>query len=108
MSDVAAAGWGAATAAVPLRTVAATGTNVHGLIRRPAPGAVSLLLTAHYDGVGDDPQLHLPAASDNASGVAVVLPPREQLAAAAGPRRRRRLPAGDWPPESAVGCGRHR
>ncbi|WP_202806429.1 M28 family metallopeptidase [Kribbella catacumbae] len=32
-----------------------------------------MLLTAHFDGVGDDPLLRHPAAGDNASGVAVVL-----------------------------------
>jgi Zn-dependent M28 family amino/carboxypeptidase len=32
-----------------------------------------VLLTAHYDGVGDDLDQRLPAAGDNASGVAVVL-----------------------------------
>ncbi|WP_219509246.1 M28 family metallopeptidase [Nonomuraea ceibae] len=34
---------------------------------------VRVLLTAHYDGVGDDPGARLPAAADNASGVAAVL-----------------------------------
>ncbi|MEV4216785.1 M28 family peptidase [Nonomuraea sp. NPDC049725] len=40
----------------------------------PGGGAgVRVLLTAHYDGVGDDPAVRLPAAADNASGVAAVL-----------------------------------
>lgn len=32
-----------------------------------------MVLTAHFDGVGDDPEQRHPAAADNASGVAVVL-----------------------------------
>jgi Zn-dependent M28 family amino/carboxypeptidase len=39
-----------------------------------------VLLTAHYDGVGDDPQQRFPAAADNASGVAVVLEAARRLA----------------------------
>ncbi|NUR28133.1 MAG: M28 family peptidase [Catenulispora sp.] len=57
------------TASVPLRTVSTTGTNVHARFG-DAPG---ILLTAHFDGVGDDPDRRLPAAADNASGVAAVL-----------------------------------
>ncbi|WP_214317535.1 M28 family metallopeptidase [Nonomuraea sediminis] len=56
------------TASVPMRTVEATGRNLHGSF--PDAG---ILLTAHYDGVGDDPEIQLPGAADNASGVAVVL-----------------------------------
>ncbi|HEU5469479.1 MAG TPA: M28 family peptidase [Actinophytocola sp.] len=72
---------GVLTATLPLRTVAVTGRNVHGVFAEPAPGAVSVLLTAHYDGVGDDPDQRLPAAADNASGVAVVLEAARTLAA---------------------------
>jgi aminopeptidase YwaD len=61
------------TASVPMRTVTATGTNVYGVFAEPLPGQVAVLLTAHFDGVGDDPQRRHPAAVDNASGVAVVL-----------------------------------
>jgi Zn-dependent M28 family amino/carboxypeptidase len=65
---------GEVTATVPLRTIETTGTNVHGVITEPATADTpSILLTAHYDGVGDDPVQRLPAAGDNASGVAVVL-----------------------------------
>ena len=65
---------GEVAASVPLRTIETTGTNVHGVITEPATAdALSILLTAHYDGVGDDPEQRLPAAGDNASGVAVVL-----------------------------------
>lgn len=46
---------------------------MYGVFAEPAAGAVSVLLTAHYDGVGDDPDARLPAACDNTSGVAVVL-----------------------------------
>lgn len=64
---------GDVTISVPLRAISVVGTNVYGSFRRPGPGALSVLLTAHYDGVGDDPGLRFPAAADNASGVAVVL-----------------------------------
>ncbi|WP_051110542.1 M28 family peptidase [Longispora albida] len=64
---------GELSASAPVRTVAVTGTNVHGVLADPAPGGVSVLLTAHYDGVGDDPQQRFPAAGDNASGCAVIL-----------------------------------
>lgn len=61
---------GEVTASMPLRTIEVTGTNVHAVLTQGTP---SILLTAHYDGVGDDPDQRLPAAADNASGVAVVL-----------------------------------
>ena len=61
------------TAAVPVRTVDVTGVNVHGELRPPR-GGLTLLLTAHFDGVGDDPDgLRFPAACDNAAGVAAVI-----------------------------------
>lgn len=61
------------TAAVPVRTVDVTGVNVHGEFRPPL-GGLTLLLTAHFDGVGDDPDgLRFPAACDNAAGVAAVI-----------------------------------
>lgn len=59
--------------ATPLRRDDLTGANIHASLRQSAPGGVDLLLTAHYDGVGDHPGLRLPGASDNATGVAVVL-----------------------------------
>jgi aminopeptidase YwaD len=62
------------TASVPLRTVDVTGTNVVATLRAPLPGRLAVLLTAHFDGVGDDPDgLRFPAACDNASGVAAIL-----------------------------------
>lgn len=60
-------GWLEARA--PIRRADGHAANLHG---RWGAGR-DLLLTAHYDGVGDLPGLRQPAASDNASGVAVVL-----------------------------------
>lgn len=73
---------GVVTGSAPLRTVAVTGTNLHGVLAAPADGALSVLLTAHYDGVGDDSDHRFPAAADNASGVAVVLEAARLLAPA--------------------------
>ncbi|WP_218106075.1 M28 family metallopeptidase [Micromonospora citrea] len=73
-------GWLAA--ATPLRRDDVTGVNVHGEFGSTAPGGTELLLTAHYDGVGDHPGLRLPGASDNATGVAVVLEAARVLATA--------------------------
>ncbi|MFE5565865.1 M28 family metallopeptidase [Amycolatopsis japonica] len=78
--EMARAGSGTVTASMPLRTVEAIGSNVHGVLREPAAGSPGVLLTAHFDGVGDDPQQRLPAAADNASGVAVVLEAARLLA----------------------------
>ncbi|MFB4263166.1 M28 family metallopeptidase [Nonomuraea sp. GTA35] len=68
------------SASMPLRVVSADGVNVVGRLpgqARPDGGTgeepTRVLLTAHFDGVGDDPARRLPAAADNASGVAVVL-----------------------------------
>jgi aminopeptidase YwaD len=68
---------GEVTITVPLRTIETTGTNIHAVLTEGSP---SVLLTAHYDGVGDDPEQRLPAAADNASGVAVVLEAARLLA----------------------------
>jgi aminopeptidase YwaD len=62
------------TGSVPLRTVDVTGTNVVGTFRAALPGRLAVLLTAHFDGVGDDPDgVRFPAACDNASGVAAIV-----------------------------------
>lgn len=61
------------SANAPIRRVDVTGANLHGRLSPPSVGGVDLLLTAHFDGVGDHPGLRQPAAADNASGVAVVL-----------------------------------
>ncbi len=71
--EMARVGAGTVTASIPIRAVEVIGSNVHGVCREPAAGSPGVLLTAHFDGVGDDPQQRLPAAADNASGVAVVL-----------------------------------
>lgn len=69
------------TANTPLQRSSATGTNV--LAELPgSPGEAPLLLTAHYDGVGDDPGRRFPAAGDNASGVAVLVETARVLAEA--------------------------
>ncbi|WP_239090078.1 M28 family metallopeptidase [Sphaerimonospora thailandensis] len=68
------------TGSMPLRQVAVEGLNVHARLPNAAQHthgdgehAPRVLLTAHVDGVGDDPDRRLPAAADNASGVAAVL-----------------------------------
>jgi Iap family predicted aminopeptidase len=60
---------GSVAASAPIHRTDVTAANLHG---RWGMGA-GLLLTAHYDGVGDHPGLRQPGASDNASGVAAVL-----------------------------------
>ncbi|MEU0557547.1 M28 family peptidase [Dactylosporangium sp. NPDC006015] len=69
----AAAGSGAAwlAANAPIRRLDVPATNLHATW--PAGTGAEVLLTAHYDGVGDHPGLRQPAAADNGSGVAVVL-----------------------------------
>ncbi|MFI5913373.1 M28 family metallopeptidase [Dactylosporangium sp. NPDC051541] len=62
-------GWLAGNA--PIRRLDVPAANVHGTW--PDGTGVEVLLTAHYDGVGDHPGLRQPAAADNGSGVAVVL-----------------------------------
>lgn len=74
------------TGSVPLRTVDVVGTNVHGVFRQASGDAGSVLLTAHFDGVGDDPEVRLPAAADNASGVAVVVEAAQRLHDGLDPR----------------------
>jgi hypothetical protein len=74
------AGWLAAN--TPIRRLDVPAANVHARFRIAAHGQPDLLLTAHYDGVGDHPGLRQPAAADNASGVAVVLEAARVLAPA--------------------------
>jgi len=82
MTSAAQAGGTSMTASVPLRTVDITAINVHAVFATAEPGRVSVLLTAHFDGVGDDPGgLRHPAACDNASGVAAVIETARILAA---------------------------
>ncbi|MFI6801706.1 M28 family metallopeptidase [Streptosporangium canum] len=70
LSEATARGTVEVTASTPLRPVDVEGRNVHA--RFPG-GPTRVLLTAHYDGVGDDPERRFPAAADNASGVAAIL-----------------------------------
>lgn len=74
---------GELTASVPVRTVDVAGSNVVAEFR--PPGALSILLTAHFDGVGDDPGTRFPAACDNASGVAGVIEAARMLHATLPP-----------------------
>ncbi|WP_405144351.1 M28 family metallopeptidase [Sphaerisporangium sp. NBC_01403] len=79
LADAVIAGGVRVTASMPLRPIATTGVNVHGHLpirlaeTREVEKPPRVLLTAHFDGVGDDPDRRLPAAADNASGVAAVL-----------------------------------
>jgi hypothetical protein len=66
----------------PIRRLDVSGTNVHGRFRPAAGRRRDILLTAHYDGVGDHPGLRQPGAADNAGGVAVVLEAARILAPA--------------------------
>lgn len=65
---------GTVRAHVPLRRGPATGTNIVASLAGSDStlGHRPVLLTAHYDGVGSDPQRHFACAGDNASGVAVL------------------------------------
>ncbi|MBB6033616.1 M28 family metallopeptidase [Phytomonospora endophytica] len=65
-------GAGRVTATAPVRVVDVPGQNVVAEFRPPGSG-VNVLLTAHFDGVGDDPGYRFPAACDNASGVAAIV-----------------------------------
>lgn len=60
---------------VPMMNRSAIGTNILGsLSARAGDKRYPILLTAHFDGVGDDSvETRLPSAADNASGVAVLL-----------------------------------
>ncbi|MFL1378503.1 MULTISPECIES: M28 family peptidase [unclassified Nocardiopsis] len=61
-------------AAVPVRPVDVDGRNVLATFREQHGEGPAFLLTAHFDGVGDDPDgTRYPAACDNASGVAAVI-----------------------------------
>jgi hypothetical protein len=77
MVESAGAGRGWLEASAPIRRADVTAANLHGHWGANDGG---LLLTAHYDGVGDLPGLRQPAASDNASGVAVILEAARVLA----------------------------
>ncbi|MEU5364012.1 M28 family metallopeptidase [Streptomyces sp. NPDC005925] len=84
---LAAAVGGRVTAHVPLVREAATGTNVVAGLPGTDPAADPILLCAHYDGVGSDPERHFPCAGDNASGTAVLCEVA-RLLTSSGPLRR--------------------
>lgn len=67
-THAAVAAGGRFAANTPIRRLDVPATNIHASL-----GRSEVLLTAHYDGVGDHPGLRQPAAADNGSGVAVVL-----------------------------------
>ncbi|MGW0434247.1 M28 family peptidase [Micromonospora sp. NPDC003197] len=82
LTQMALAGQGWLAADAPIRRVDVTAANLYGQLRDATAGHPELLLTAHFDGVGDHPGLRQPAAADNASGVAVVLEAVRVLSAA--------------------------
>jgi putative aminopeptidase FrvX len=63
----------------PFTVAAGEAGNLHARLPSPHRCEVEVLLTAHYDGVGDLPDRRRPGASDNASGVAVLLETARQL-----------------------------
>lgn len=73
-------GWFAAD--TPVRRIDVTAANLHARWQPAAAAGPQVLLTAHYDGVGDQPGLRQPGAADNAGGVAVVLEAARILAPA--------------------------
>jgi aminopeptidase YwaD len=74
MTSAASASTAWVAASAPIRTSDVTAANVYGQFRPVGPNGLAVLLTAHFDGVGDDPDgTRFPAAADNASGVAVVI-----------------------------------
>lgn len=66
----------------PFTVSAGQAGNLHAKLPGSGQREVELLLTAHFDGVGDLPDRRRPGASDNASGVAVILEAARLLAAA--------------------------
>ncbi len=68
------------TASVPLRTADVQAVNVYATFQPHHASRTNILLSAHYDGVGDDLHQPMPAAADNASGVAAILEAARQLA----------------------------
>ena len=94
-------------ARMPVRRIPLQGANVIGMLAGtdPALAHAPLLVGAHYDGVGDDPELHrIPGAGDNAAGVAVVLQVAAALAGLNGrPRRPLLVAAFDAEEVGAIG-----
>jgi len=76
----------------PFRRVYADAANVVGAVSGSAPGARTIVVSAHYDHLGERGGTIYPGADDNASGVATLLeaaawfdshPPRHRLVFAA-------------------------
>jgi hypothetical protein len=95
------------TAYVPLVREPATGANILVTLPGRDPDARPLLMSAHYDGVGSDPELHFPCAGDNASGVAVLCEAARVLHAAGPGRRPVLLALVDAEEIGTVGSGHH-
>ncbi len=107
LTQVARTGSGWLSGSAPMRRRDNTGTNLYGRWSWPAEQAVEVLLTAHYDGVGDHPGLRQPGAADNASGVAVVLEAARVLASAAPPGIRSTVALLDAEEVGALGSAHH-
>ncbi|MFN2494376.1 MAG: M28 family metallopeptidase [Pseudonocardiaceae bacterium] len=76
-------------ASAPLHRDTVQGANVVATVPgAPQAAAGPLLVTAHYDGVGADPDRHFPAAGDNASGVGVLAEVARVVATAGSALRR--------------------
>lgn len=98
---------GLVTAHVPLVRAPATGTNIVATLPGSEPEARPILLTAHYDGVGADPERHFPCAGDNASGTAVLCEVARVLTSSAPLARPVMFALVDAEEVGTVGSGHH-
>lgn len=89
----------------PIRRLDVAAANLHG--DWAGAGGAHLLLTAHYDGVGDHPGLRQPAAADNGSGVAVVLEAARVLGSRLPGRARLSVAFLDAEEAGALGSAHH-
>lgn len=99
-------GTGRVTATAPVRAVDVAAQNVVAAFRPPGAG-VNVLLTAHFDGVGDDPETRFPAACDNASGVAAVVEAARTLHAVLPPETGLSVALLDAEEAGALGSAHH-
>src|SRR5207244_8207812 len=90
-----------------LRRVAPVGGNVVGKLAGASEEDDPVLVTAHYDGVGDEPGMRLPGAADNASGVAAMLAAAGALVGAGQPQRPIWFAALDGEEVNALGSAAH-
>ncbi|BCJ68067.1 M28 family metallopeptidase [Polymorphospora rubra] len=97
-------GWWSANA--PIRRLDLTAANLHGIFPAARDADLEILLTAHYDGVGDMAGVRQPAAS-HAGGVAVVLEAARVLAAAPPPRTALRVALLDAQALGGLGAAHH-